>query len=181
VGDTQPRAVDLRVVADSHRALPELVDNGRFRADLYARLAGFTLTLPPLRERRDDLGVLTALLLARARARSPRLTPEAAAAILTHDGPHNIRELEQRLTTALALAGDQAIDSTHLGPLATAPAASDSDGEEEGEEEDPRARLIALLTLHRGNVTEVARAMGRSRLQVYRWLRRFQIDPRAYR
>jgi transcriptional regulator of acetoin/glycerol metabolism len=177
VGDTRPRPVDLRVVAASHRSLPELVEEGRFRADLYARLAGFTLTLPSLSERRDDLGLLAAQLLRRAGARAPRLTPEAAATLLTYGWPLNIRELEQRLTTALALAGEQPIDREHLGALPPAPTADDGDEEEP----DQRTRLIALLTQHRGNVTEVARALGRSRLQVYRWLRRHQLDPRAYR
>jgi transcriptional regulator with PAS, ATPase and Fis domain len=180
VGDTKARPVDLRVVAATHQPLAELVEQGRFRADLYGRLAGFTLTLPTLAERRDDLGLLIAQLLRRAHARDPRLTPEAAATLLSHSWPLNIRELEQRLTTALALAGREAIDHQHLGPLALAAATAPAGGEDE-EEEDQRARLIALLTQHRGNVTEVARALGRSRLQVYRWLRRHQLDPRSYR
>jgi transcriptional regulator with PAS, ATPase and Fis domain len=188
VGETRPQRVDLRVVAASHRSLPELVEAGRFRSDLYARLAGFTLTLPGLAERRDDIGLLTAQLLRRAAARQARLTPEAAATLFTYGWPLNIRELEQRLTTALALAGDQPIDRPHLGPLAAAPpppraADPDADAAASDDEDDAaqRARLIALLTQHRGNVTEVARALGRSRLQVYRWLHRHQLDPRAYR
>jgi transcriptional regulator of acetoin/glycerol metabolism len=179
VGDTKARPVDLRVVAATHRPLQELVEQGKFRADLYGRLAGFTMTLPSLGERRDDLGLLIAQLLKRAHASDPRFTPEAAATLLTHPWPLNIRELEQRLTTALALAGREPIDRQHLGPLAAA-AAAPAAGEDEGDE-DQRGRLIALLTQHRGNVTEVARALGRSRLQVYRWLRRHSLDPRAYR
>jgi transcriptional regulator with GAF, ATPase, and Fis domain len=191
VGDTRPTRVDLRVVAASHRQLPELVDAGRFRSDLYARLAGFTMTLPGLAERRDDIGLLTAQLLRRAGARGARLTPEAAATLFTYGWPLNIRELEQRLTTALALAGNEAIDRPHLGPLAAVPppvrppiATGDAEGDDAADDEDDaaqRARLIALLTQFRGNVTEVAKALGRSRLQVYRWLHKHQLDPRSYR
>jgi transcriptional regulator with PAS, ATPase and Fis domain len=191
VGDVRARPVDLRVVAASHQALPALVEAGRFRADLYARLAGFTLTLPPLRERREDLGLLTARLLARAQATTARLTPAAAALILTHDWPLNVRELEQRLTTALALAEPHQpcqpgqpgqIDRVHL-QLPSEPVAKAHDDDDDADDDgtDQRTRLVALLTQHRGNVTEVARAVGRSRLQVYRWLRRHQLSPRSYR
>jgi transcriptional regulator with PAS, ATPase and Fis domain len=187
VGDTRARPVDLRVVAASHHSLPALVEAGRFRADLYARLAGFTLNLPTLRERRDDLGLIIARLLARARATTARLTPPAAALLLTHDWPLNVRELEQRLTTALALAGADPISEAHLPLIVPPPLRSDEpDDNDDADDdddagEDERARLVALLTRHRGNVTEVARAVGRSRLQVYRWMRRYQLSPRSYR
>jgi DNA-binding NtrC family response regulator len=188
IGETQPQRVDLRVVAASHRSLPELVAAKRFRADLYGRLAGFTLRLPPLRERRVDLGVIVAQLLARTQVDKPSFTPEAAWALASYDWPLNIRELEQRLSTALALAAGAPIDLPHLGELGATEAppaveedADEADEEPEGDSEAQRQRLIAMLTRHRGNVSEVARALDRSRLQVYRWLRRFGLDPRAYR
>jgi len=186
VGDTRARPVDLRVVAATHRSLPALVEAGRFRADLYARLCGFSLTLPTVAARREDLGLFVARILARAGATGARLTVEAAALLLAHDWPLNVRELEQRLTTALALAGDAAIDVAHLPALATQAAAgrddaADSDVAAAEGDAAQRERLVELLSRHRGNVSEVARALGRSRLQVYRWLRRHQLQPRSYR
>ena len=178
VGDTRPQPVDVRVIAASHRDLPALVEAGRFRADLWARLAGHLVRLPPLRERREDLGVLVAALLRRHagdRADTVTLTAEAAHLLVTALWPLNVRALDKALETALALAGDRAIDVAHLREVHEAPAAPTPD------DGDLRALLVALLTEHHGNVTQVAKAMGKARMQVQRWLRRFELDAARYR
>jgi transcriptional regulator of acetoin/glycerol metabolism len=178
VGDTRPQPVDVRVIAASHRDLPALVESNRFRADLWARLAGHLVRLPPLRERREDLGVLVAALLRRHagdRADKVTLTAEAAHLLVTALWPLNVRALDKALETALALAGDHAIDVAHLREVHEAPAAPTPD------DGDLRALLVALLTEHHGNVTQVAKAMGKARMQVQRWLRRFELDAGRYR
>src|SRR5262249_37633907 len=117
VGATSPVPVDLRVVAASHRNLAELVAQGHFRADLFARVAGHTLELPPLRERREDLGILLAQWLKRARgehASRIQFEPRAARALLQHDWPQNIRELGNALVSVLALATDGRVRLEHL-------------------------------------------------------------------
>jgi transcriptional regulator with GAF, ATPase, and Fis domain len=79
VGGTDSIAVDVRIVAATHQELPRRIAEGRFRQDLYARLAGFELELPPVRERSEDLGTLIAALL-------PRMVPTGAAAVRIHRG-----------------------------------------------------------------------------------------------
>jgi DNA-binding NtrC family response regulator len=192
VGATRPVPVDLRVVAATHQPLEGMVERGAFRRDLLARLAGFTLELPPLRVRRMDLGVVVASLLRRLageRAESVRLTPGAAEALLRYDWPLNTRELEQCLGRALVLSGDAPIDRTHLHLRSTLTtpreAASDADASPTAmlTDRDARLRLELLeqLAKHHGNLAAVATAMGKARMQVHRWCKRLAIDPNVYR
>ncbi|WP_437754858.1 sigma 54-interacting transcriptional regulator [Sorangium sp. So ce1389] len=259
VGATRPVRVDLRVVAATHRPLKRLAALGEFRADLLARLSGYVVELPPLRERREDLGLLLGALLGRAagdalhpRAVRVALHPRAARGMLMYGWPANVRELAQCVTTAVVLAQRGTIEPTHL-PEAVARAAGgneggaregrdggnegggdegregregrdggneggggegrdggdeDDDGEGGGDsgdeggagrqgdapgddarregdtrpEDDARRReLVALLVEHRGNITAVARAAGKARMQIQRWLKRYRIDPEQFR
>jgi len=179
LGATAPVAVDLRVVAASHASLPALVDAGRFRADLYARLAGATLALPALCERREDIGLLVAAVIRRAlgeEAHAVRLEREAARALFLHRWPLNVRELEQALRAALALAGpERRIGLGHLPP------STREGGGAPGGDPALRDQLLKLLAEHGGNISAVARAMGKARVQVRRWCRRFGVDPDAFR
>ena len=177
LGATQPVAVDVRVVAASHRSLAEMVEGGGFRADLYARLAGAHVALPPLRQRREDIGLLVAVLLQRLlgpRADAVRLEREAARALFLHSWPRNVRELEQTLRAASALASGLRIAPVHLPAEVRGRPAAEGDHE-------ARAQLVRLLAEHGGNISAVARAMGKARVQIRRWCRRFAIDPDAYR
>jgi DNA-binding NtrC family response regulator len=209
LGADQAVPVDLRVVATTHRDLGAAVVRGEFRADLLGRLRGFTLRVPALRDRREDLGLLISGVLAR-HAREPdavAFTRRAILALLLYGWPGNVRELESALQVALALAGDGEIQLAHLpetvrgelseGGLDRAPTvAAGTDrpeswpheawpGEPAGDalpREQRRAQLLAqLLTEHGGNVAAVARALGKQRTLVHRWLRRLQIDPERYR
>jgi transcriptional regulator of acetoin/glycerol metabolism len=180
VGGTRSLAVDLRVIAATHRPLEQMVAAGEFRADLWNRLAGHKVELPPLRARREDLGLLAGAILSRlptVQAARARLHPRAARALLCHDWPGNVRELEQCLVTAVVLAGDEGqIELEHLSPAAQraleGPAAEDA---------ARRGELVALLTEHRGNVSAVAKAMGKARMQIQRWLKRYDIDAERFR
>src|SRR5262249_28620857 len=100
-----PVAVDVRVVSASHLDLARLVAEKRFRADLEARLAGVQIDVPPLRERREDLGLLAGAILRRGGAGEVALPRAAAGALLRYPWPKNIREVEQALTAAVVLAG----------------------------------------------------------------------------
>jgi transcriptional regulator with AAA-type ATPase domain len=190
VGATRPLKVNVRVLAATHKPLEELAASGDFRADLFARLAGFVTKLPPLRERRDDVGILIASLLRRlAGSRAPGVTlaREAGRMLLEHEWPNNVRELEQCLAAALTLARDGRIDPSHFPssiaearvprPSETPPAC---DGLSE-RDRSLRLDLLSELARHRGNVSNVARAMGKERMQIHRWCRRFGIDPAVYR
>jgi sigma-54 dependent transcriptional regulator, acetoin dehydrogenase operon transcriptional activator AcoR len=183
LGATKPIAVDVRVVAATHRDLEALVAAKQFREDLLARLSGWTLRLPPLRERMEDLGLLTARLIAPSPRSPVTLTWEAARALMRYRWPLNVRELQKCLSTALVLSGG-AIDVAHLPPALTAApsaAAAPADGSLSPEDRQRRDELRALLESERGNVAAVARALGKAPVQIRRWARRFNLDPGQFR
>ncbi|WP_433926127.1 sigma 54-interacting transcriptional regulator [Sorangium cellulosum] len=194
VGATRPVKVDLRVVVATHRDLPAMVDRGDFRGDLFARLSGFVLELPPLRRRREDLGLLIASLLRRAapdRAAEIALSCEAARALLLREWRLNVRELEKCLATAIVLAGSGRVELDHLPPPAgmtrtptELPRLDAQPGEPQrpaAEDQARREALIRLFREHRGNISAVARAMGKGRTQIHRWIARYGIEPADYR
>lgn len=180
VGGTRPIAVDLRVVAATHRPLEKMVEEGRFRADLHARLCGYRMTLWPLRARREDLGLLVGSLLSRVGAPSARLSARAARALLRYPYPGNVRELERALEAAVALSGGGVIQVEHL-PEAIRRALEAPADADAAEEQARKEQLAALLREHGGNVTAVAKAMGKARMQIQRWLKRYGLDPAAFR
>jgi DNA-binding NtrC family response regulator len=181
LGATQPVPVDLQIIAASHRDLKALVRQELFRHDLYARLAGFSVRLAPLRERREDVGLLVATLLARAPfGATATLTANAARALLSYDWPLNVRELEACLTVASTLAGGGAIRRRHLPEALREPAAAPDEAASH-DDDQRKAELMALLREHQGNITSIARATGWNRVQIHRWLKRFDLDPRPFR
>ncbi len=192
MGETAARTIEVRFLAATNQDLEQMVQRGAFRADLYARLTGYTITLPPLRQRREDLGLLLAAIIggiAGERAAGLRLSREAYAALITHDWPYNIRELEKTLGAAVALMADgDEVTLEHL-PAALRRGAEESDepaappslSGRQGDEEQLRARLSEALALHEGNVSACARALGTSRVQVHRWIKRLALDVDAFR
>jgi len=192
VGAHHPVKVDLRVIAATHRDLEKLSLDEKFRPDLLARLSGMVLRLPALRDRREDLGLLVATLLRKQagdRAKDIVLSAEAARAVLLHAWPRNVRELEKCLAGAVVLAGAGRIDLEHLpselqpGSQRRIPTPPASEAVPPLDEHDRKLydELVAELRAHHGNVTETARAMGKARTQVQRWMRRFRLDPASFR
>jgi hypothetical protein len=175
--------VDFRLVAATHADLGELVARGRFRADLYARVRGLDLELPPLRARRMDLGLLVPALLQRhagaGGAAAFAFDRRCAEALVAADYPLNVRQLEQTLHTLVALAGeDRVLRHDALAETAVGASPVSRPGR------DPQAlrdELVDQLTRHGGNISAVARAMRRTRMQVHRWLKRWSIDAEQFR
>jgi two-component system NtrC family response regulator len=124
VGSSRPIAVDVRLLAATHRDLEALVREGRFRDDLYYRINVVTVTLPPLRERREDVPRLLDHFLAAYTARNGKtirgLTAEARDALLRYDYPGNVRELENLVERAVVLTRDEVIGLADL-PLSLSP------------------------------------------------------------
>jgi sigma-54 dependent transcriptional regulator, acetoin dehydrogenase operon transcriptional activator AcoR len=190
LGSTRPVRVDVRWVVASHRDLDEMVSTQEFRLDLLTRLSGFTFLLPPLRERIEDLGLLSASILLRQQdERAVRLSfsLQAGRHIFAHRWPGNVRELDKALCRALALMTGDRLEEKHLprlGPAAVRQGSLRPRARQlSPEDEKRRAALVALLREHHGNMAAVARAMGleASRTQVYRWVERFGLDPNEYR
>jgi DNA-binding NtrC family response regulator len=171
------------VIAATHEDLAARIARGAFRQDLFARLAGHQVVLPPLRARRADLGQLVAGVLARIardgvrEAAAARMSRGAMRALFEHAWPMNVRELEHVLIRAVALAGPDEIEEAHLG-LAEEPAPPEAAGPPEAAAGAPRDRdeLMRLLAVHGGNVAAVARALETSPSHVRRLLQREAID-----
>jgi DNA-binding NtrC family response regulator len=166
-----------------------MLQRGSFRSDLFARLQGFTLRLWPLAKRREDIGLLVADHLPRiapARADDITFTAEAARALVAYAWPLNVRELVQVLTHAVALAQDGVIEAKHLPPDLTALAARPvshvtAPSDLSAEDAALRKDLIERLRRSRGNVTAVARDMSKATMQLYRLMRRLEVDPKTFR
>ncbi len=119
VGESQGRALDVRIVCATNRDLTEEVDAGRFRRDLYYRISGVTIEVPPLRERPQAIEAIArafaALASARTRRTPPTFTDEALAALRASSWPGNIRELRNAIERAVLLAGNGPIRPAELG------------------------------------------------------------------
>jgi DNA-binding NtrC family response regulator len=184
VGSAKALKVDLRVIAATHEDLSGMITRKDFRADLFARIAGFSQTLTPLRERVEDLGLLIARTLPRVAPDSVdaiQLAPETVRALVAHAWPLNVRELVQCLGVSVVLATEGLLAPEHLPPPLRSAAHSSSARVPPKDDAAVQQALLRALAEHKGNVSEVARAMGKARMQIQRWLRRFGIDPRTFR
>ncbi len=190
LGATRPEPVDVRIVCATHRDLRRLLATNAFRQDLYARLAEAPLRLPPLRERKEDILLLVRTFL--ARHGRPELRPSFAfmLAALHHEWPLNVRELESCVRRAAALCEGPVLTPELLpeqvreamgdyGRWAAEGASGSDQADASGVPSEPALR--ELLTRHRGNIAAVGRELGKARMQIHRWLRRYQIDIRDYR
>lgn len=193
LGATQPERVDVRFLCATHRDLRRLRQEGRFREDLFARLNEYQLRLPPLHERKEDIYALVRAFQTRHGGAHLRPSVPFMVALLQHDWPHNVRELEGAIKRSIALAEGSELDVPLLpdavrdavtdygrarGSIPTNLAARDlgssSATPSEGE-------LRTLLETHAGNVAAVGRVLGKARMQIHRWMRRYGIEVDEYR
>jgi len=119
VGATQPERVDVRVVCATHRNLSQLQKDGRFRGDLFARLNEYSVVLPPLRERKEDIFALVTHMLRKHDRPDLRMSFSFMTGLLHYDWPFNIRELEAALKRAVALGEGSLLDAAHLPDVIT--------------------------------------------------------------
>jgi DNA-binding NtrC family response regulator len=194
VGGTRPVPVNFRLLAATHRNLNTLIARGSFREDLFARISGVNVTLPPLRERREDLGLLVATLMQRHGAPPDQsFEIDAARALFRYPWPRNIRELEKVLAGAMVWAKGTPIALKNLTDAGLDPtreleadveATDDAPIEERhltDEDRQLRDELEALLREHKGNISQIARVKGKARMQIQRWCKRFRLDPESFR
>ncbi|WP_374438553.1 sigma 54-interacting transcriptional regulator, partial [Inhella sp.] len=165
-------AVDFQLLCASHRRLQDEVQAGRFRADLYYRIAGQTLCLPPLRERSDFDALAARILHELAGANAPRLAPEVAAALRRQPWPGNLRELHHVLRGAWALLepGEREIGWAQLPPELAASAPAPAPAAALDLRSLSQQALQQTLQDCGGNRTEAARRLGLSRSSLYRRL-----------
>lgn len=199
VGGTKQHQVNVRLVCATNRDLWSMVQARQFREDLYYRIAVFTIDLPPLRERLEDIPALSRALLNRLRGpdgASIEITPAALAKLRQHDFPGNIRELFNVLQLGFALSLDGRIDASHIryqvspgltmiDPPDTRPM-GDSAGfagefagalaELGGREQAEAQRILQTLEACEGNRREAADQLGMSERTLYRKIKRYQLS-----
>jgi two-component system response regulator HydG len=192
VGKTTAVTVDTRFVCATNRDLELEVNAGRFRRDLYYRLAVIHIELPPLRERNDDVLLLAEHFLRTLQHKSERakgLSPEAAALLRQYDWPGNIRELRNALEHGIAMARGEVITPTELpaqvqrakqlpattGHSTTPATHADALGDAEHE------YLASLLNKNSGNVAQSAREAGLSRQGLHKLLKKHGLDAKDFR
>ncbi len=186
VGDTAPRRADVRWVAATHRDLPERIKAGDFREDLYYRLAVFDLAVPPLRERRDDVGPLASHFVRRFAEEHGRpaltLSADALAALEAHPWPGNVRELENVVQRAVILSETPTITSDLLPPSVAGDPEEDDEatggmgGYHEAVRLFKRRLLREALEAHDGSRTGAAGALGLNRTYLSRLLRQLDLQ-----
>ena len=179
LGSGQPVKVDFALICATHQPLREAAEDGRFRSDLYYRINGLTLTLPPLRARSDFDALTTRLLHTLGAAPGVRLAPEVQTRLAAYPWPGNLRQYASALRTALALldAGELVVDWQHLpddlmdavrhSPAVPAPAAVAG---EKKLADISRAAIQQAVQDSRGNLSAAARQLGISRQTLYRKL-----------
>ena len=213
LGATTAERVDVRVVCATHRDLEASVAQGTFRGDLLARLRELSVTLPPLRERREDLYLLVLHFLARLGKTGIEVSFPFMLAVAHYDWPYNVRELESAVRVAVTLSAGQPLDLGHLPetvrraldghgtpadagleaaailaataqtyrePAPSAPGAK-APASKPRPETPSEEELRELLTRHQGNIAAVGRELGKERMQVHRWLRRYNLDIEDFR
>jgi DNA-binding NtrC family response regulator len=184
VGSNQRIKVDVRIMAATNRDLDVEYKKGTFRKDLYFRLNVVTISLPPLRERRSDIPILTAFFLERlAPGRGVQVSSNAMKALLAYDWPGNVRELENCLERAVAL-GDQRIIEINDLPPAIAHSEVQAEALDSQEfsgtdlEDIERATIKRVFSHVKGDKALAGKMLGISRATLYRKLKRYNIGAR---
>ncbi len=178
VGDTEPKKVDVRVIAATHQDLDAMVSDGRFRQDLFYRLRVARVPVPPLRKRLDDVGLLVEAFLAEMRIASGKtiggVSNDALRRLEAHDWPGNVRELRSAIQHATIHCHGETIHCRHLPPelLENCPVVK----QREGDHLDAISRALEETG---GNRRKAAELLGISRATLYRRLNELNIPAKA--
>ena len=180
LGATRSQPLDIRLVAATHRDLASDVSAGRFREDLYYRLAVVSVELPPLRERLEDLPALCQKILEQlaqdAGKKPPELSQDALRKLSAHPFPGNVRELQNVLTRAFVLAGTQRLRGDDIELAVSARKRKQSALNRRDFESQERNRILEALQQARWNVSVVSRSLGIPRNTLYRKLTRYGLQ-----
>ncbi len=173
LGESTPRKVNVRVVVATHRDLAQMVETKEFRLDLYHRLHGGCIVLPPLRSRGDDVLLLAERLLETS---GVRLSREAQSRMIGHAWPGNVRELQNVLAAAVALSGSRVVQPEHLELPDGGPPAGSS--YQEQVDAARRRAIFEALAACGGNQAAAARRLGLSRQGFHHLLQELGPPPR---
>ncbi|MCK9505252.1 MAG: sigma-54 dependent transcriptional regulator [Porticoccaceae bacterium] len=185
VGGRQDMAVDIRIVSATHRDLTAAIDDKKFREDLFYRLNVVNLHLPPLRERLEDIPLLSSHFLDKISSRTgkpeKKLAPDALALLLGYHWPGNIRQLENVMERLFALTTGAIISAAQTQQALPAERASPICPLSEARKAFERDYLVQLLTATNGNMTQSAELAGRNRSDFHKLVKKHGLDPGRYR
>jgi two-component system response regulator HydG len=178
IGETEPIHVDVRILCATHQNLQQAVREKRFREDLYYRLKVFTLTVPPLRERREDIPLLAQMMLEQEGHTGGTFTPEARAAMLSYPWPGNVRELANAVKHGSILAEGRPVELEDLPEELALPALPpEGDGAALSTLADAERRhILRVLEACGGQQLDAARVLAIGRTTLWRKLKGFGID-----
>jgi len=176
VGASQDRQSDFRVVAATNEDVAAMVASGRFRDDLWYRLAGITLRVPPLSARLDDLPDLVAHLLARGSGGQQTVSASAIVALQGHAWGGNVRELAVTLERAALFAENKIIEATHINA-----AMQTMLKRVHGLQKATNDQVVSAMDSAAGDVSLAANLLGVSRPTLYRHLAALRLTPRSRR
>lgn len=188
LGDTQPRKVDIRIIAATNKSLPSLVEKELFREDFYYRLNVFNLHIPPLRNRREDIPILAEHFVAKYAKmygkKINRIPSRLIESLCALPWRGNIRELENLMQRLIVLSPSETLDSSHLQNIA-------DDAVDEPEHfRTAKARavkafernyLTRILRRYRGNVAKAAAKCGKSRTAMWNLIKKHDLQPKSFR
>jgi DNA-binding NtrC family response regulator len=176
VGGTEAVDVDVRIIAATNRDLQKAAADGQFREDLYYRLNVIPITLPPLRERREDIPLLVEHFLEHLSVETDRrvdgVSADALAALMRHDWPGNVRELRNVLERGMVIAKDKLVQPDDLG-LSGSGLRPDAFDPSLSLDEVERRHITAVLHHTGGNVTQAARTLAIDRVTLYNKIRKY--------
>jgi transcriptional regulator with GAF, ATPase, and Fis domain len=188
VGATKPRRIDVRFICATNRDLGQRISLGSFRSDLYYRISGLAVWIPPLRERQGEIEPLAQYFFRKIAARykqpNMHLTPAATQKLRSYAWPGNVRELKNVIERAALLASAGLVDAEHImlepvGPVSTRnrppPSPQLTMPPHDGTPESERSRIVHALEQCAGNQTQAARMLGLSRRTLINRLETFDL------
>jgi PAS domain S-box-containing protein len=186
LGGTKPVKADIRIVAATNRDLKELVAQGKFRDDLYFRLAVVKFDLPALKQRREDIPYLVDHFIRKFNARKGKriisVSPDVMSILMQHDFPGNVRELENIIEYGFVICRGSIIQTEHLPAELLQPdvrtrATGLSDSTLVAQSIGELDRILSALRKHKGNMSLASEELGIHRTTLWRKLKRHKIDP----
>ncbi|MGA1865291.1 MAG: PEP-CTERM-box response regulator transcription factor [bacterium] len=179
LGGSEFIPVDVRVIAASNKSLEQEIKEKNFREDIYYRLNGITIELPPLREREDDIIFIANHFLEKfsieMRKNSKQLAPESIKAMKAYSWPGNIRELENKIKRALVMSTERYIKPHDLGISYNRNYREDLTLKE-AKEKLEKEMLIGNLERHNGNLSKISKGLGIARSTIYDLIDKYGID-----
>ncbi len=182
VGDSNPIPVDVRIISATNRNLSELVENGNFREDLYFRINVIPITLPPLRDRVEDIPLLSEKFFQRIRLKSGKkiegISNQAMEALMNYHWPGNVRELKSAFEYAFVVCHESIIQPYHLPPdiIKCREGSNKEKKSFRNQDNSIKKELISALEQSKGNRSRAAEILGVSRVTVWNRMNKFNIN-----